>query len=242
MSSAPFWRALLDFFLPPKCPFCGNPTGSFSPDRPCVSCLPRIKFFSSPRCPRCGLGFASPSDQDHLCSECLSAERLFGKARSLCPYEGVIVEIISRFKYGGVARLAKPLGILLAEYQDPEFPFSEIDLLIPVPLHTRRLRERGFNQSLLLARQVSQRRSIPLNFTSLRRSRQTQPQTQLSGPERQKNVRGAFEVRTAEAVAGKRILLIDDVFTTGATVQECAKALLDARAKRVDVLTLARVP
>jgi ComF family protein len=113
---------------------------------------------------------------------------------------------------------------------------------MPVPLHTRRLRERGFNQSLLLARQVSRKRSIPLNFTALWRSRQTQPQTQLSGPERQKNVRGAFEVRNAEAVAGKRVLLIDDVFTTGATVQECAKALLDAGAERVDVLTLARVP
>jgi ComF family protein len=241
MSSAPFWRAFLDFFLPPKCPFCGDPTDPLSVDRPCSSCLSRIRFFSSPRCPRCGIGYPSPSDHDHLCSGCLSADPPFRKARSLCPYEGAIVEIISRFKFGGVARLAKPLGILLAEYQDPEFPFSQVDLLIPVPLHTQRLRERGFNQSLLLARQISQRRSIPLNFTALRRSRQTQPQTQLSGPERQKNVRGAFEVRNAQAVAGKRILLIDDVFTTGATVEECAKALLNAGAKGVDVLTLARV-
>ncbi len=241
MSSAPFWRAFVDFFLPPKCPFCGDPTDSFSSDRPCPSCLSRIKFFSPPRCPRCGIGFPSPSDQDHLCSGCLSREPPFAKARSLCPYEGLIAEIISRFKFGGVASLARPLGILLAEYRDPEFPFSGIDLLIPVPLHTRRLRERGFNQSLLLAREVSRRRSIPLNFAALRRSRQTQPQTQLSGPQRQKNVRGAFEVRSAGAVADKRILLIDDVFTTGATVQECAKALLDAGAKSVDVLTLARV-
>ena len=241
MSSAPFWRAFLDFFLPPKCPFCGNFADSFSPERPCPSCLSRLKFFSSPRCPRCGTGFPSTSDRDHLCSACLSAEPPFGKARSLCPYEGLIAETITRFKFGGVARLARPLGVLLAEYQDPEFPFSEIDLLIPVPLHTRRLRERGFNQSLLLARQVSQRRSIPLNFTALQRSRQTQPQTQLSGPERRKNVRGAFEVRSAEALAGKRVLLIDDVLTTGATVQECAKALVDAGVKSVDVLTLARV-
>jgi ComF family protein len=241
MSSAPFWRAFVDFFLPPKCPFCGDLTDFFSSDRPCPSCLSRIKFFSPPRCPRCGIGFPSPSDQDHLCSGCLSGEPPFAKARSLCPYEGLIAEIISRFKFGGVASLAKPLGILLAEYRDPEFLFSGIDLLIPVPLHTRRLRERGFNQSLLLAREVSRRRSIPLNFTSLRRSRQTQPQTQLSGPQRQKNVRGAFEVRSAGALADKRVLLIDDVFTTGATVQECAKALLDAGAKSVDVLTLARV-
>jgi ComF family protein len=241
MSSAPFWRAFVDFFLPPKCPFCGDLTDSFSSDRPCPSCLSRIKFFSPPRCPRCGIGFPSPSDQDHLCSGCLNGEPPFAKARSLCPYEGLIAEIIPRFKFGGVASLAKPLGILLAEYRDPEFPFSGIDLLIPVPLHIRRLRERGFNQSLLLAREVSRRRSIPLNFTALQRSRQTQPQTQLSGPQRQKNVRGAFEVRSAGVLVDKRVLLIDDVFTTGATVQECAKALLDAGAKSVDVLTLARV-
>jgi len=151
------------------------------------------------------------------------------------------MEAISRFKFGGVARLARPLGALLADYADPEFPFSAVDLIIPVPLHPRRLRERGFNQSLLLARQVGKRRSIPLNFTALHRTRQTQPQTQLSGAERRKNVRGAFEVRQAEVVGGKRILLVDDVFTTGATVQECASVLGEAGASEVHVLTLARV-
>ena len=133
MSSAPFWRAFLDFFLPPKCPFCGNLADSSSPDRPCPSCLSRIKFFSSPRCPRCGIGFLSPSDQDHLCSACLGAEPPFSKARSLCPYEGLIAETITRFKFGGVARLARPLGILLAEYQDPEFPFPKLTFSSPFP-------------------------------------------------------------------------------------------------------------
>jgi ComF family protein len=130
---------------------------------------------------------------------------------------------------------------MMAEYGDPEFPFPAIDLVVPVPLHSRRLRERGFNQSLLLARQVSKRRSIPLNFTALDRIRQTRPQTRLSGPERHKNVRGAFEVNAPGAVAGRKILLIDDVFTTGATIQECTESLLDAGAKEVHVLTLARV-
>ena len=241
MSSVLFWRALLDFFLPPKCPLCGSPLTSSAADRPCPSCLSEIRFFSSPLCPRCGIGFSSPSDQDHLCSRCLSGEWTFGKARALGPYEGKILEAISRLKFGGVARLAIPLGVLLAEYTDPEFPFSAVDLVIPVPLHPRRLRERGFNQSLLLARQVSGRRSIPLNFTALRRTRQTQPQTQLSGPERRKNVRGAFAVISPAAVAGRKILLIDDVFTTGATIQECTEALLDAGAGEVHALTLARV-
>ena len=242
MSSGLFWRALLDFFLPPRCSLCGSPLAPPYGERPCPSCLSDIRFFSSPLCPRCGIGFSSPADQDHLCSRCLSGEWTFGKARALCPYEGRIMEAISRFKFGGVARLATPLGALLADYADPEFPFSAVDLIIPVPLHPRRLRERGFNQSLLLARQVGKRRSIPLDFTALHRTRQTQPQTQLSGPERRKNVRGAFGVKTPEAVAGRKILLIDDVFTTGATIQECTESLLDAGAKEVHVLTLARVP
>jgi len=242
MSPAPFWRALFDFFFPPKCPLCGEDLESLPDERPCPACLSRIKFFSSPRCPRCGIGFASPKESDHLCSECLAEERHFTKARAVCLYEGPIVEAISRFKYGGVTRLARSLGSFLAEYRDPEFSFSDFDLILPVPLHPGRLRQRGFNQSLLLARYLSRTHSIALDFAALQRSRPTHPQTQLSGSQRQTNVRGAFRVRKPEVVSEKRILLIDDVFTTGATVQECAKALLGAGAKQVDVLTLARVP
>ena len=241
MSSPPFWRALLDFFLPPKCPLCGSPLDPPSGERPCSSCLSQIRFFSSPLCPRCGIGFSSPSDPNHLCSRCLKGEWSFGQARAVGPYEGRIREAISRFKFGGAAHLARPLGALLAQCAGSEFPPSTVDLVIPVPLHPRRLRERGFNQSLLLARQVSRRQAIPLNFTALRRLRQTQPQTQLSAAERQKNVRGAFGVEVPEAVEGRKILLVDDVFTTGATVQECTESLLDCGAQEVHVLTLARV-
>jgi len=241
MNAPPFWRALVDFFLPPKCPLCGSPVDSHSAGGPCPSCLSEIRFFSSPRCPRCGIGFSSAAERDHLCSRCLAGEWSFTAARAVGPYEGRIVEAVSRFKFGGVARLAGPLGTLLVEHVDPAFPFSDLDLVVPVPLHPRRLRERGFNQSLLLARQVSKRQSIPLDFTSLQRVRQTAPQTRLSGPERRKNVRGAFRVTAPESVAGRRVLLVDDVFTTGATIQECTESLLEAGAKEVCVLTLARV-
>lgn len=242
MSWSPFWRALLDFFFPPKCPLCGETAGTDPHYHPCPACLSRVRFLSSPRCPRCGIGFDSPSEVDHLCSECLTQERYFTRARAVCLYEGLIAEAISRYKYGGVTRLARSLSSFLAEYQDPEFPFSDFDLLLPVPLHPQRLRERGFNQSLLLARHFSRKHSISLNFIALQRSRFTHPQTQLSGSERQTNVRGAFQVKKPEMVVGKRVLLIDDVFTTGATVRECSKALLKAGAKQVDVLTLARAP
>jgi len=236
----PFWHALIDFFFPPKCLLCGESLGELPDDHPCPLCSSRIKSFSHPRCPCCGLGFGDTPGEDHLCSRCLTEERHFTTARAIGPYEGLMAEAIHRFKYQGASRLAKPLGTFLAEYEDPEFPFADFELILSVPLHPRRLRQRGFNQSLLLARRVSRAHSIPLDFTALRRTRHTEPQTQLSGSERQKNIRGAFEVRRPEGIAEKHILLIDDVFTTGATVQECAKVLLKAEAKRVDVLTLAR--
>jgi ComF family protein len=237
---SPFWRALENFFFPPKCPLCGISLGENGADLPCPVCLAGIKVFSHPRCPRCGLGFGETAAEDHLCSGCLTKEQSFTRARALGPYEGLLEEAISRFKYRGSLRLAKVLGALLAEYKDPDFPFSGFDLVLPVPLHPRRLRQRGFNQSLLLARRISRRHSIPLDFVALQRSRPTQPQIHLSGSEREKNIRGAFEVLRPERIAQKHILLIDDVFTTGATVDECSRVLLKAGAKQVDVLTLTR--
>lgn len=233
-----FGRTLVDFFFPPRCPFCG--AGSKESERPCPLCLSQIHFFSHPRCPRCGLGFATDCGDDHLCSGCLAEERTFAKARSIASYAGLMAEVIARFKYQGASHLARPLSAFLAEYQDPEFPFSPFDLILPVPLHPQRLRQRGFNQSNLLARRISRRHSIPLDFTTLKRIRPTQPQTQLSGPERRENIRGAFEVQNPQTIQKKHLLLIDDVYTTGATVGECSKVLRKAGAGQVDVLTLAR--
>jgi ComF family protein len=115
-----------------------------------------------------------------------------------------------------------------------------LDVAIPVPLHKKRLRQRGFNQSLLLAHGVSERFMIPLNYDNLIRSRYTRPQVELSGIERAENVRGAFNLLRPAEICEKKILLIDDVFTTGATMNECAKVLKDAGASTVTVLTLAR--
>ena len=240
MIREPFWRALADFLFPPKCPLCGKFGEENGGGRFCSSCLAEFISFSHPLCPRCGRSFATPAGEDHLCGECLTAERFFTRARSLGPYEGKMVEAIARFKYRGATHLGKPLGKLLAEYKDDEFSFSRFQRVIPVPLNVKRLRQRGFNQSLLLTRQVARGRALPLDFQSLQRIRNTPPQTQLSGADREKNIRGAFAVTAPEAIAGKHILLIDDVFTTGATVQECAKMLKKAGAEQVDVLTLAR--
>jgi ComF family protein len=160
-------------------------------------------------------------------------------ARALGCYEGSLQKIIHRWKYQGKASVTPYLGEWIAErfyrYWNPHV----LDLLVPVPLHRKRLRERGFNQALLLARELSHRTQIPYQVRILQKKRATPPQVQLNGEEREKGIKGAFHITHRDGMEGKTILLIDDVYTTGATVNECSKVLIRGGAKRVDVLTLA---
>ena len=160
-------------------------------------------------------------------------------ARALGAYDGSLQDAIHRWKYQGKIALTSFFGEWMTErlyhYWDPNF----FDLLIPVPLHPRRLRERGFNQALLLVKELSRRTGIPYGKKILQKGRPTVPQVNLNGVEREKEVRGAFHLIGEEEVEGKSILLVDDVYTTGSTVNECSKVLLAAGAERVDVLTLA---
>jgi ComF family protein len=159
------------------------------------------------------------------------------KAWTLFPYLPPLQDAICLFKYRGRVSLAKPLAeLMIAALPHP----IEIDLIVPVPLHPSRLREREFNQALLLADRLARHLAKPLVYTSLERMVPSDPQSTLSRKERLKNLRRAFSVRRPGAIEGKRILLIDDVFTTGTTVNECAKALKGAGAEAVSVLTLAR--
>jgi ComF family protein len=160
-------------------------------------------------------------------------------ARALGAYEGALQKAIHRWKYQGKIPLtpffAEWMVGALYRYWDPNL----FDLMIPVPLHTRRLRERGFNQALLLVKELSHRAGIPYRKRVLQKVRLTLPQVNLSGGEREKGVRGSFQMTEKEELEGKSILLVDDVYTTGATVNECSKVLLAGGAERVDVLTLA---
>ena len=144
-------------------------------------------------------------------------------------------------KFQGKTALARPLGDLMAEVGATMLPVDAVDCLVPVPLHPSREAERGFNQSALLANRVSRRWGVPVEARALRRRRVTLPQTDLDASSRRANVRGAFAVSRPGAVDGRHVLLVDDVFTTGATVSECARVLLDAGATAVGVLTVARV-
>jgi ComF family protein len=160
---------------------------------------------------------------------------------SAAVYEGVVRTALHRFKFSKRKKLAEPLGILLVNYlgQTTTLKMKELDSIVPVPLHRKRLRERGFNQMDLLAGVISRYYEVPV-VASLERTRHTKPQFDLPKEARLENIKGAFRVSRPKDVYNKRILLLDDVYTTGATVAECAKALSTAGARRIEVLTLSR--
>lgn len=229
-------KSLLDIIFPDVCPFCEERLQQGLLCKPCRAELDSLRI-TGPICTVCGLPYASQTASNHACGQCLKIEMPFVEARSAFEYNGNIRETIHRFKYGQRFILARPFGRMLSEFTAS---FSERpDIAVPVPLHVKRLRARGFNQSLLLARVISKSLSIGLDYLTLRRTRETAPQIDLSTDERLKNVAGAFEIKNKSAFKGRNVLLIDDVFTTGATVKECAKVLKKAGAN-VRVLTLAR--
>jgi ComF family protein len=161
----------------------------------------------------------------------------FDQALAVGYFEGPLREAVHQFKYRPCRALGRPLGQWMAEYIRLT---AEIDMVVPVPLHSTRLKQRGFNQALLLADCISRQHSISLCFDTLLRVKPTRPQVELNEAERIKNVAGAFALCHPKTVALRRILLVDDVFTTGATMHECASVLKNAGAAQVTALTLAR--
>lgn len=156
-------------------------------------------------------------------------------------YDGALRTAIHRFKFKGRKKLAQALGIIIVQYlsQSPSLEMSEIDLIVPVPLHQKRLRQRGFDQTDLLAQVIGRYFGVDVSH-ALIRTKNTKAQFELPRQERFKNINGVFHVTDKSAVQGKRILLFDDIYTTGATISECSKALKKAGAKRVEILTLSR--
>jgi ComF family protein len=241
-----FFRQLADIIYPPRCAVCSRflwkgplvrETGSpfFCPD-----CMADFHYVASPLCTICGQPFSSEVTEDHLCEDCLRNRPFYEAAWAPYRYEGAILDGICRLKYGSKSFLADAFGPHLARFAEKRLDGSGPVLIMPVPLHPKRLRERGFNQSLLLARHVAGRLHGDLDFLSLVRVRYTRPQASLAKRERQGNVRGAFELKNQGAVKGKTILLVDDVVTTGNTLNECARMLKKGGAEKVFGLSLAR--
>lgn len=193
-----------------------------------------------PICTVCGFPFHTSKGQDHLCESCLRKRPWYDLARAPFLYSGPVMEAIQRFKYNSETQLLSPLGTLFSSFATGWISNPRDLLTVPVPLHRRRLRERGFNQSLLLARALSSSLGTQLDYLSLIRKRDTRAQTGLRREERRKNVKDAFSVIYPHTIDGKRILLVDDVFTTGYTLNECARTLKKTGAVAVICLTLAR--
>lgn len=234
-------RHSVRFFLPADCAACGISLTSDPVPLFCKTCWETIMPLRLARCSQCDRPFPSPValtySPTHRCHHCTIRPPAYMKAWTLYPYLPPLQDAICLFKYRGKVSLARPLGRLMLDALPAAL---DADLVIPVPLHPTRLREREFNQSLLLADQVAKHIHLPLSFTNLVRTTQSEPQSTLSRKERIKNLRRAFAVRHPQSIAHKRILLIDDVFTTGTTVNECAKVLRKAGAQAIFVLTLAR--
>lgn len=236
------WRGVLGILFPPRCSLCGE---ALAPSRRillCDRCWESLPAIRQPYCPRCGKWIAgnAPVPCDTPCGDCRLREPPFGICRSAGRYEGPLKECVHRFKFGGARELGAALGAFMAEFLRRELPGESYDGCVPVPASRRGLRERGFDQALDLARELGKRAGIPVERGMLARTGARPSQTALSRAERILNARGAFAARSGGPAAGRRLLLIDDVYTTGATADACVRALLGAGAARVDVLTLAR--
>jgi ComF family protein len=234
-------RQALRFVLPVECLACGHSLSADPVPFFCTACWKTIRAFHQPACARCDQPFVSPAAMaytpDHQCQSCQERPPSFERAWTLFPYLPPLREAICAFKYQGKLTLARPLAsLMIGAWPNGVDP----DIIIPVPLHAARLRAREFNQSLLLADQLSRYLNRPVSPTHLVRVAATDPQTTLTRQARLKNLRNAFAVRKPQDLMGKRILLVDDVFTTGTTLNECAQTLRMAGSGPVFALTLAR--
>ncbi len=219
-------KAVFDLALAGSCLLCGDKSG---PALLCADCHTDLPSAPPTCCPQCG----ELTTFSERCGACLNKPPHFDRTFALFRYEFPVDRMIHAFKYGHQLAVGHWLGQLLAERIAPG-----VDLIIPLPLHTERLRERGFNQAMEMAREIEKKAKIPVDRNSLLRTRPTPPQAGLDHKERRKNVRGAFECRSD--LSGRHILLVDDVMTTGATLDECARILKLHGATEVSVAVAAR--
>lgn len=243
-------RIALDSFaavlLPSACRICDQPLARLSRIPVCDDCLNSLTPAGVNACSVCGEALEfQPAEAPQLCGVCRRALPRFDFAISYAGYDGALRRLVHLLKYEQLRPAAKTLGAKLAQaIGASEFAGGEPVLMMPIPLHRARLRQRGFNQSELIARAALRhldRSKFELHIGNLRRVRATDSQTGLTRHQRRENVRGAFTVRSIERVRDRSVLIVDDVYTTGTTLNECARVLRSAGAKRVVVATVARV-
>ncbi len=239
-------KGLIDLIYPPRCIICEHFLWSNEVITNgirvslCQGCIDEFKKIDSPFCSICGRPFEDASYDNHHCQDCLIKPPTFDRLMAPYLFDGKLKDAIYELKYAFKTFVADSLGPLLADFCLGILGGNREFLVMPVPLHTKRLRQRGFNQSLLLARYVADALHAELAYLSLVRIKFTQPQTGLKKKERRKNVSKAFEVKSSDSIKGRNILLVDDVATTGSTLNECARVLKKAGCREVFAVVLAR--
>ena len=243
MSLSGWLQAALDFVFPAECVSCHGFLGDHRVALFCRLCWNTITPITATGCPKCGRPYPSETilrQAPHfICGACRKAPPFFDRAAAAAYYEGVLQQAILQFKQK--TGLGKPLAQLMLTYLPQDLDVRQYHAILPVPLHKTRQRYRGYNQSALLAQYLARHFQIPLVVNNLIRIRATVPQWKIKGPkERRENVKNAFRVMNPTSLQDKQVILVDDVLTTGATVNECAKTLKEAGVKSVLVLTLSR--
>jgi ComF family protein len=260
---------MLDFIFPKVCPFCESVSKDgkicimclegirFIKGRAiCLKCGVPFGFIDSSRPATQTIGFSELPDYDsytfagavtaladstpgHFCGKCLLGEFYFERARSVAFYDGLLKDMLHKFKYERKLALGGVLSTVLTEYFPDDLDAS--DIIVPAPLYIDRLRKREYNQSVILGENLARFLRVSFNPFVIKRIRDTKPQFEIkSEDEKRKNVRGAFSVENSQKIKGKSVLFIDDVFTTGSTINECTRVLLDSGASHVQVITLMR--
>jgi ComF family protein len=229
-------RGLVDVVLPPRCLACGEIVEQ--PEALCGRCWGGITFFAPPWCAGCGLPFPHPMDEAAVCADCARERRSWDRARAVLRYDKSSRQLILGLKHADHTHVAGAFGRWM--HRAGGEVLAEAELQVPVPLHWTRLFQRRYNQAALLANAIRAAGGPPVAAGCLVRRRRTPSQGHLGPLARERNVRGAFAVRRPADVVGRRLVIIDDVMTTGATVDECARVLKRAGAASVGVLTLAR--
>lgn len=231
-----FWRDWLDFLMPKTCVHCGRDLEPSEEEPLCGDCFGRLRQIVFPYCRRCGVFLESGGAH---CFSCRGGSFKCEKIRAAFSYGSEIQSLVEAFKYRGRDYLARPLARWMAEAFLGYEEILEAEIFVPVPLHPKRLKERGFNQSLLLAQEISRRLKRPLS-EAVKRVAHTKAQWNLGRKERLENIQNAFESDSATEVKGRVLCLVDDVCTTGGTLEECAKALKKAGAGKIYAFVLAR--
>jgi len=234
----PLARGLVDLVLPPRCPACRAIVDG--DDRFCAACWQELRFLTPPYCARCGTPFEHDMGAGAQCATCLAEPPRFATARAALAYGGPARTVVLALKHGDRQHLARLMARAMRRAAGELLDPGAAPLLVPVPLHRWRLWRRGFNQAAVVARELARLSGAELAVAAVTRVKPTASSQGLGRAARARNVRGAFRVAERQRVRGRRIILVDDVLTTGATAEACARVLRRAGAAEVHVLTYAR--